>query len=91
MADCLITCITKPHPQSPYEHITHLGNPSAANGGWVWPREKVIASIEDKSNSFYVEDPVTRKRAVVEVRREAAARRSCRPTRTDIGTTTCFR
>jgi hypothetical protein len=39
MADCQITCITKPHPQSPHEHITHVGNPSA---NWVWPREDVI-------------------------------------------------
>ena len=27
MADVRVTCITKPHPQSPHEHITHLGNP----------------------------------------------------------------
>lgn len=25
MADVQVTCITKPHPQSPHEHITHLG------------------------------------------------------------------
>lgn len=27
MADVQVTCITKPHPQSPHEHITHVGNP----------------------------------------------------------------
>ena len=54
MADVQVTCITKPHPQSPHEHITHVGNPSA---GWNWPREHVVASIEAKTNTFFVRDP----------------------------------
>ena len=54
MADVQVTCITKPHPQSPHEHITHVGNPSA---GWNWPREQVVASIEAKTNTFFVRDP----------------------------------
>lgn len=49
MADVQVTCITKPHPQSPHEHITHLGNPA---GGWRWTREEVIRSIEAKTNTF---------------------------------------
>lgn len=64
MADVQITCITKPHPQSPHEHITHLGNPV---GNWKWTREQVIASIEAKTNTFYVLDPYTRKRSDVGV------------------------
>jgi hypothetical protein len=60
MADVQVTCITKPHPQSPHEHITHLGNPA---GGWIWPREKVIQSIDEKTNSFFVIDPRSGKRA----------------------------
>ncbi len=28
MADCQITCITKPHPLSAHEHIIAVGNPS---------------------------------------------------------------
>ncbi len=64
MADVRVTCITKPHPQSPHEHITHLGNPAA---GWKWTREQVIASIEAKTNTFYVIDPNTRKRSDVGV------------------------
>jgi hypothetical protein len=32
MADVQVTCITKPHPQSPHEHITHLGNPEMDPG-----------------------------------------------------------
>jgi hypothetical protein len=64
MADVQVTCITKPHPSSPHEHITHLGNPA---GGWVWPRDQVIASIEAKENTFYVIDPYTKKRSNVGV------------------------
>jgi hypothetical protein len=70
MADCEITCITKPHPQSPYEHITHVGNPSASVP-WKWPREQVIASIDKKENTFFVIDPRNGKRAEVGVFRVA--------------------
>ena len=54
MADARVTCTTKPHPQSPHEHITHLGNPSVP---WKWTREQVIASIDAGTNTFYVIDP----------------------------------
>lgn len=64
MPDCQITCITKPHPQSLHEHITHVGNP---NAHWVWTREDVIRSIDDNANSFYVLDPQTGKRSNVAV------------------------
>lgn len=67
MADCQITCITKPHPQSPHEEITHVGNPPT----WIWPREKVVESIDAKTNTFFVKDPNTGKRADVGVVREA--------------------
>ncbi len=66
MADVRITCITKPNRFSPHEHITHLGNPPS----WVWPREKVIQSIESGSNTFYVLDQQSGKRADVGVVRE---------------------
>jgi hypothetical protein len=66
MADVQVTCIDKPHPDSPYEHITHIGNPSA---GWKWPREKVIESIDAKTNTFYVLDPYNGKRSDVGVMR----------------------
>lgn len=67
MADVQVTCIIKPHPQSPHEHITHLGNPPT----WVWPRENIIASIEAKTNTFFVLDPRTGKRSEVGVVRTA--------------------
>lgn len=66
MADVQVTCITKPNPQSPHQHITQLGNPPT----WVWPREDVIASINAKTNTFFVRD-YAGKRADVGVVREA--------------------
>lgn len=71
MADVQVTCITKPNSQSLHEHITHLGNPRAAGGGWIWTREQVIATIDAKTNTFYVLDPVSGKRANIGVVREA--------------------
>lgn len=68
MADVQVTCIKKPHPLSPHEHITEVGNPGA---GWVWPREQVVASIDAKTNTFYVLDPRTGKRANIGVFRAA--------------------
>lgn len=53
MADCRITHIRKPNRNSTHEHITHVGNPSA---NWVWKREDVIASIDAKTNTFYVHE-----------------------------------
>jgi Protein of unknown function (DUF3892) len=68
MANAQVTCITKPHPQSPHEHITHLGNPA---GNWMWTREQVIQSIDNKTNTFYVLDPTNSKRAEIGVVRES--------------------
>lgn len=67
MADVQVTCITKPHPQSLHEHITHLGNLPT----WVWTREQVIASIDAGTNTFFVRDPYTSKRSEVAVVRPA--------------------
>ncbi|HEX4156433.1 MAG TPA: DUF3892 domain-containing protein [Acidobacteriaceae bacterium] len=62
MADVQVTCITKPDVSSSHEHITHIGG-----AGWRWEREKVIRSIEAKTNTFYVLDPLTGKKAYVGV------------------------
>lgn len=66
MADCQITCIRKPDVSSKHEHITHVGNTA---GNWMWRREDVIKSLDERTNTFYVLDPNTRKRADVGVRR----------------------
>ncbi len=88
MADVQVTCITKPHPQSPHEHITHLGNPA---GGWTWPREKVIESIDAKTNTFYVLDPLNGKRLMWGSSGRLAKLLTCAPTQTATGTTTSCR
>jgi len=54
MADVLVTCINKQPRNNPYQGITHLGGPGG--GGWRWTRQQVIASIKDKSNTFYTQD-----------------------------------
>jgi hypothetical protein len=51
MADVRVTCINKPHRDSPHEHITHLGG-----AAWKWTREDVIASIDARTNTFHVID-----------------------------------
>lgn len=50
MADCRITHIRKKDRLSSHEHITHAGNPPA----WYWTREKIIESINNRTNTFYV-------------------------------------
>lgn len=67
MADVIVTCIVKPDPYSSHEHITHIGNRAA---GWMWSREQVIASIEAKTNTFYVIDPLSGKRSYIGVIRQ---------------------
>lgn len=48
MADVQVTCINKQPRNNPYEGITHLGGAK-----WKWTRAEVIASIRNKSNTFY--------------------------------------
>jgi Protein of unknown function (DUF3892) len=45
-----------------------VGNPKA---GWKWPREQAIASIDAKSNNFFVIDPGNGKRSDIGVVRPA--------------------
>lgn len=44
-------CITNPNRHSPVKHITHLDGK-----GRKWMRERVIASIDAKTNAFHVID-----------------------------------
>lgn len=60
MADCRITCISK--AGHGHEHITYVGGTE-----WKWSMEDVVASIAAKTNTFYVIDPRSRKRADVGV------------------------
>lgn len=48
MADVRVTCINKQQRNNPYEGITFLGG-----NGWKWSRQRVIASIDRGTNTFY--------------------------------------
>ena len=49
-----VTCITKPHPHSPREHITHVGGLNAQGGYWYYTREQVADMIDGGNYSFHV-------------------------------------
>lgn len=74
MANAQITCIVKSDPVGGHEHITHVGNPAGNPTSWMWTVEQVIESIDNKTNTFYVEDPRTRLKAYVGVVRPAGRR-----------------
>jgi hypothetical protein len=69
VADVRVTCITKPNPLSSHEHITHIGG-----SNWKWDRDAVVRSIESKTNTFFVLDPVTGAKAYVGVIRPTDGR-----------------
>jgi hypothetical protein len=64
MADVQITCITKSQLNGTHEHITHVGNPATP---WKWTTAQVVGSIDAKTNTFFVKDSRTGKRADVGV------------------------
>ena len=70
MADCLVTCINKPHHLSPHEHITHIGN---ASGNWRISVAGAINCITSGSDSFYTLN-ANGKRVEIEVVREIGKR-----------------
>jgi hypothetical protein len=53
MADCLVTCINKPHHLSPHEHITHIGNSA---GGWRITIASAVNRISSGTDSFYTQN-----------------------------------
>lgn len=59
-----VTCVTKPHPDSPHEAITRLGGP-----GWNLTRQQVVAAIKD-GDTYFTNDGV--KLAILEVRTSAS-------------------
>jgi hypothetical protein len=65
MADVQLTCVSKPRPDSPHEHITHAGTSRQ-----IWSREQVIGWIEAGTDTFYTIGP-NGKRAEVGVVRES--------------------
>jgi hypothetical protein len=63
MAEFEVTCINKPHHQSPHEHITHIGNVAAA---WRLTRESAIARI-DAGEQYYTVDKTTGRKVYIGV------------------------
>jgi len=68
MADVQVTCITLSSTGRKHEHITHIGS---SDGRWKWTVAQVVASIDEKSNTFFVLDSKSGKRANVGVVRES--------------------
>jgi hypothetical protein len=56
MSDFEITGINKPHHQSPYEHITHIGN---LEGHWRITRESAIRRITGGEERYFTVDKTT--------------------------------
>ncbi len=63
MADVRVTCITRAIHKG-HECISHIGS---LDGRWIMDQEQAIASIDAKSNTFFVLDGNTGKRADVGV------------------------
>ncbi|MFH1233383.1 MAG: DUF3892 domain-containing protein [Patescibacteria group bacterium] len=63
MADIQVRNIRKKDRMNTHEHITHAGNIRTAN--WIWTREDVIKSIEQKTNTFYVQESGKRSEVAV--------------------------
>jgi len=69
MSDCRVTCINLVRGGTRHEHITHIGGPGG--GGWKLTEAEAINQIENKTNTFFVLDDLSGKRANVGVVREA--------------------
>ena len=52
MPDCQISCINLSQRGTKHEHITHVGNGRT----WRWTVAEVVASIQAKTNTFFVQD-----------------------------------
>lgn len=74
MADYRVTCITKPHPHSSHEHISHIGGSDATGKAWKITREDAIKFIDEKVHTFHVWDTRINKRAEVGVVRPTDGR-----------------
>lgn len=49
-----ITCITKPHPHSSLEHITHVGGVRGGGVRFYITREECAADIDSGRESYFV-------------------------------------
>ena len=49
-----VTCITKPHPHSSREHITHVGGINSQGAFWYYTRQQVADMIDSGNYRFHV-------------------------------------
>lgn len=68
MNEHYVTCINKPHHQSPHEHITHIGNIAQK---WRVTRESAIHQIDSGLAQYFTIEKQTGRRCYVGVVREA--------------------
>jgi len=71
MSEHEVTCVRKPQPDSPHEHITHIGNTAEQ---WLLSREEAIQRMEVGAVIYFMIDPATGKRATVGVVRQPGKR-----------------
>lgn len=64
MTEYQVTCINKPHRDSPHEHITHIGNTAAQ---WRLTREDAIRRIDSGTEQFFTVERQTGKKCYVGV------------------------
>ncbi len=58
MASYQVVCITKPHPHSTHEHITHIGfYETLSSPRKIITVQDAIARIDRNPNEFYVSTP----------------------------------
>jgi hypothetical protein len=64
-----VNAVSKPHRQSPHEHITHIGN---NDDGWCMTREEAIRRIEARpqTEAFFTVDKSTGKKVYIGVVRQ---------------------
>lgn len=67
MSDYEVNAVTKPHRQSPHDHITHIGN---NNANWRMTREEAVRRIDSKQDTFHTVDRSTGKKVYIGVIRE---------------------
>jgi hypothetical protein len=71
MSEHQVTCVRKAEADSPYEHITHIGNVAE---NWLLTRDEAIHRMEVGAVIYYIIDPATGKRSTVGVFRQLGKR-----------------
>lgn len=68
MADFQVTCVRKPHQQSPHEEISHLGTGGTLLGKRIWASKEIIEAIDLSIHTFYTLSKEGRRAEIIVVR-----------------------